>query len=67
MSTVQEIKATIAKLTLEERGEVARCLHVWEDGAWDGQIKDDLASGKHATRLARVDAEIKSGYLSDFP
>jgi len=28
MSTVAEIKAAIARLTLEERAEVARCLHV---------------------------------------
>ena len=58
MSTVQEIKAAIPKLTLEEWAEVARCLHAWVDDAWDLQIKADLASGKLAKLLARVDADI---------
>ena len=39
MSTVAEIKAAIAQLSLEERAEVARCLHEWEDDAWDKQIQ----------------------------
>ena len=58
MSTVQEIKAKSPNLTLEQRAEVARCLHVWGDDAWDLQIKADLASGKLAKLLARVDADI---------
>ena len=58
MSTVQEIKAASPNQTLEERAEVARCLHVWVDDAWDLQIKADLASGKLAKLLARVDADI---------
>ena len=39
MSTVAEIKAAISQLTLEERAEVARCLHEWEDDAWDKQMQ----------------------------
>jgi hypothetical protein len=39
MSTVAEIKAAISQLTLEERAEVARCLHEWEDDAWDKQTQ----------------------------
>lgn len=67
MSTVQEIKAAIPKLTLEERAEVARCLRVWEDDAWDVQIKDDLAAGKLAKLLIQVDADIADGNLSEPP
>jgi hypothetical protein len=67
MSTVQEIKAAIWKLTLEERAEVARCLHVWEDDDWDEQMKRDLAAGKLDKSLAQVDEDIRHGRLSDLP
>ena len=30
----------------EERAEIARCLHGWEDDAWDRQMKRDLAECK---------------------
>ena len=46
MSTVQEIKAAIPQLTLEERAEVARWLHGWADDEWDEQMKLDIAIGK---------------------
>ena len=67
MSTLQEIKAAIPKLTLEERAEVARCLHGWQDDAWDEQMKRDLADGKLNKLLAKVDADIEKGKFSDFP
>ena len=57
MSTVAEIKAAISQLTLEERAEVARCLHEREDDAWDKQIQQDLAAGKLDGLLAKVDEE----------
>ena len=58
MSTVAEIKAAIAQLTLEERAEVARCLHEWEDDAWDKQMQQDLAAGKLDRLLAKVDDQL---------
>ena len=58
MSTVTEIKAAISQLTLEERAEVARCLHEWEDDAWDKQMQQDLASGKLDDLLTKVDKEV---------
>lgn len=67
MSTVAEIKAAIPKLTLEERSEVARALHSWEDDAWDEQMKHDLASGKLDKVLSKVDGDIAKGNLSDLP
>ena len=59
MNTLPEIKAAIPKLTLEERAEVARCLHGWEDDDWDRQMKQDLASEKMNRILAKADAEIE--------
>ena len=67
MSTVAEIKAAISHLTLEERAEVARCLHEWEDDAWDKQMQQDLAAGKLNGLLAKVDDDIKQGKLRDLP
>jgi hypothetical protein len=67
MSTVAEIKAAIARLTLEERAEVARCLHEWEDDAWDMQIQQDLAAGKLDKLLAKVDDDINQGKLRELP
>jgi hypothetical protein len=67
MSTVAEIKAAIAQLTLEERAEVARCLHEWEDDAWDKQMQQDLAAGKLDRLLAKVDSDIDHGKLREMP
>lgn len=67
MSTLQEIKAVIPKLTLEERAEVARCLHQWEDDEWDQQMKRDVAEGKLNKLLKKVDADIAQGNLSSLP
>ena len=67
MSTVDEIKAAIAKLSLEEKAEIARWLHGWKDDAWDRQMALDLASGKLAELLSEVDADIASGRLREMP
>ena len=67
MSTLQEIKAAIPKLTLEERAEVARCLHAWQDDEWDQQMKRDFADGKLNKLLAKVDVDIENGKFSDLP
>jgi hypothetical protein len=67
MSTLQEIKAAIPKLTLEERAEVARCLHGWTDDEWDDQMKRDLAAGKLDPLLKKVDADIDGGQFSELP
>jgi len=65
--TVEEIKAAIPKFTLEQRAELARCLHGWEDDEWDAQMKRDLAGGKLDKLLKKVDADVKQGNLSDLP
>jgi hypothetical protein len=67
VSTLQEIKAVIPKLTLEERAEVARCLHQWDDDEWDQQMKRDVAEGKLNKLLKKVDGDIAQGNLSDLP
>ena len=65
--SVQEIKEAVQRLSLEERAEVAACLHSWSNDAWDDQIKHDVASGKLDKLLANVDADIAKGNLRDMP
>ena len=67
MKTVEEIKAAIPSLTLEERAEVARCLHEWEDDEWDQRMKRDAGKGKLDRLLKKVDADIEQGNLSESP
>ncbi|MGD0537963.1 MAG: hypothetical protein ABSC03_10000 [Verrucomicrobiota bacterium] len=67
MSTVAEIKAAISRLSREERAEVARCLHEWEDDAWDRQMQHDMATGKLDGLLTKVDADTDAGKLRDLP
>jgi hypothetical protein len=52
--SVQEIKEAVRHLSLEERAEVAACLHVWEPGKLD-------------KLLARVDADIVENKTLDMP
>ena len=65
--TVEEIKASIPRLSLEERAEIARRLHGWKDDAWDGQMRQDLTSGKLDPLQAKVDGDIEQGKLFDAP
>jgi hypothetical protein len=65
--SVQEIKEAIQGLSIEERAEVAACLHDWKDDMWDEQMKKDLAARKLDKLLAEVDADIDAGRLSKLP
>jgi hypothetical protein len=65
MITVAEIKAAISRLTLEEKAEVARCLHEWEDDAWDTQMRQDVSAGKLNSLLAKVDDDVEQDRLRD--
>ena len=65
--SIEEIKAAIPKLTLEERAEVARVLHCWEDDDWDQQIREDLAKGKLNELLTRIDDDVNVGKFSPLP
>ncbi len=48
MSTVQEIKAAIEQLPLEERAALVAELCGWMDDDWDRRMKTDANSGKFA-------------------
>jgi hypothetical protein len=65
--SLQEIKAAAQQLSLEERAQVAACLHVWNDDGWDEQMKRDLASGKLNKILAQVDEDIADNKLRGRP
>lgn len=68
MSTVQEIQAAIEKLSLSERGRLAKWFNGWEDDDWDTQMAADFGAGGRYERVTdRVKEEIKRGPLSDLP
>jgi hypothetical protein len=48
MSTVEEIKAAIDRLPLEERAALIAELCRWTDDEWDRQMKSDAGSGRFA-------------------
>lgn len=48
MSTVQEIKAAIGQLPLEERAALIADLCGWTDDGWDRRMKADAGAGKFA-------------------
>ena len=59
--TVEEIKAAIPSLTLEERAEIMAELSAWTDDDWDGQMKRDAAAGKFEALNREADAEHTAG------
>jgi hypothetical protein len=67
MSTVEEIKSAIEKLSLEDRARLERMLHGWVDDPWDQQMASDAAAGRFQSVLAEVDREIDEGRLRDLP
>lgn len=66
MSTVEEIKAAIAKLSPSERAELETLLHE-EGDAWDRQMKADAKAGGLDWLIAEADADIESGKVREFP
>jgi len=67
MTTVQEIKRAIEKLSLEDRAEVARFIHGWSDDEWDEQIKADADAGRLNDLLRKVEEDYRAGRLKDGP
>jgi hypothetical protein len=64
MSTVDEIKNAIAKLSLEQRAEILSELCGWTDDDWDRQMKRDAAAGKfsalnHDAETARASGKTR--------
>jgi hypothetical protein len=61
MSTVQEIKNAISKLSLEERAEILSELCGWQDDSWDSEMKRDAATGKFSALNRNADAVQAAG------
>ena len=61
MSTVEEIKTAISRLSLEERAELTAELCGWTDDAWDRQMKADAAAGKFGPMNGAADAAHATG------
>jgi len=67
MSKVEEIRAAIERLTLEERVELAFMLaEQFPDDDWDRQMRQAAASGKFDAMNAKADADLREGRCRDF-
>ena len=66
MSTVEEIKLAIEKLSPAQRAELDAFLQQGDD-AWDREMIADARSGKLDRLIARADATIESGDMREFP
>jgi hypothetical protein len=68
MSTIEEIKLAIEKLSPEERAELELLLHGEPgDDEWDRQMKEDAKAGKLDFMVRQAQEAIKKGQLRDFP
>ena len=61
MSTVEEIRTAIERLSLEERAQIIAELCGWTDDDWDRQMKADAAGGKFAALNREADAAHAAG------
>ncbi len=61
MTTVDEIMTAIERLTFDERAELARRMHGWEDDDWDRQIAADLDAGRLYDLIRSVDENFAAG------
>ncbi|MGO9199029.1 MAG: hypothetical protein ACLQM8_00610 [Limisphaerales bacterium] len=61
MSTVEEIKTAISRLSLEERAELTAELCGWTDDGWDLQMKAAAAAGKFAPLNREAEAARTAG------
>jgi hypothetical protein len=59
METLSEIKAAISHLTFDEKAELAKWFHGWQDDDWDRQMAADAASGRFDRLLGEVDKSIE--------
>jgi hypothetical protein len=67
MSTVEEIKAAIDKLSLSERARLERILHEWTDDQWDQQMTQDAVAGRLDKLISEADADIDENRLRETP
>ncbi|MBA2585037.1 MAG: hypothetical protein H0U99_00950 [Chthoniobacterales bacterium] len=68
MSTVEEIKTAIDRLSPRERCELNALLHDWPDDEWDKQMRADAEPGGKLNKLMlEAEADAKAGRLREFP
>jgi hypothetical protein len=58
--SIEQIKAAIEQLPLEQRAELAAWLHGWKDDEWDDQMKRDVAEGRLDNVVREVEDDIRA-------
>ncbi len=61
MTTVEEIRTAIQRLSLEDRAQITAELCRWTDDEWDCQMRDDAAAGKFAALNREADSAQAAG------
>jgi hypothetical protein len=67
MSTVEQIKAAISRLSIEERAGLATWLFYQTDDAWDRQMKGDANAGRLNKLIAEAERDIRAGQVRELP
>lgn len=67
VSTVEEIKTAIDRLSFEERCRLMALLSPIPDDDWDRKMRADAAAGKFAGLVGEAEEERKAGVLREFP
>jgi hypothetical protein len=68
VTSVKEIQAAIERLSLSDRGLLAKWFNGWNDDDWDRQMAVDFGpGGRYEEVPGRVKDEIKRGPLLDPP
>jgi predicted transcriptional regulator len=67
VSTVQEIKDAVSKLSREELAAFRKWFIEFDWEAWDKEIEEDSAAGRFEAVIREVDEDIRAGRLTDLP
>ena len=61
MSTVEEIRTALQRLSPEERAQITAELCGWTDDEWDCQMREDAAAGKFTVLNQEADSAQAAG------
>ena len=66
--SLTEIEEAVGRLNREELAKLAAYIAKQDKLSWDEQLEEDFSpGGKHASALAKIDAEIDAGNFRPLP
>ena len=68
MTAVEKIQIAIERLSLSDRGRLAKWFNGWKDDDWDKEMTRDFGpGGRYEDIPRRIEREIEHGPLLDLP